>query len=114
MIHSIAWQKKHRPTFGKIATEREYLSYEGLSQILKSKLTKEYSGQAAIRLKLLTEFQVKQILGIQSLNGAKIGKYFEEQFIFNRKEMNEIVLEKFRHNLKVKTNRILRKRPIAV
>jgi hypothetical protein len=98
---ALNWQKRQRPTFGEIAMEWNLLSQEDVVAVMADRNFAEPFGEAAIRKGLLTRFWVNAILKRQSKMQPRLGRYFVEQRMLTRRQLNRALEGLKTHNRRV-------------
>jgi len=98
LISALVWQRSSQPRFGELARELRNISAVDLSRILGSRLRREYTGETALRLELLTAAQVERILRLQRARRRLIGRYFVEKERMSTSTLTSILFELHRHN----------------
>lgn len=97
-IDSIVWQRQLRPRFGEIAKSWKYISEEQIRQIIRGKLLGERIGEAAVRMAMLTNLQVKTIVLHQRMRQKRIGEYFVLHGFLNREQVEQLYYQFRQHN----------------
>jgi hypothetical protein len=98
LINAIVWQRMAKPKFGELARELREISGQDLARILASKLRDEPTGEAALRLRLLTPREVQRILILQRARHRPIGRYFVEKGGMAASDLSLIIREMHKHN----------------
>ena len=98
VIQAVGWQMIQRPRIGELASRVGWLANCDVHRIDGKKRLLERFGESAIRLQLLTEFQVKVLLLMQKRRQRKLGEYFVQQGLFTREEMDTMVRACLTHN----------------
>jgi len=101
LISAITWQRRQRPSFGKIARSWDYLSEKEVLAVISSRMGGEKIGDAALRLGYLSPFQRNSVLGFQKYLQRPIGEFFHGIGILKEDEISYLVKLLSRHNLKV-------------
>lgn len=99
LTQAMAWQRKERPAMGALAMEWRFLSPQDVSWVLKSRAPGEAFGEAALRLKKLTGYQVLALLGRQAAFNRRLGGYFVEKGVMSEAELSSALREFMLHNL---------------
>jgi hypothetical protein len=97
-IKSIMWQRMQRPQFGKIAKRWYYLSEEEIREIVSRRKFCEPMGETAVRINLLSKFQVGSILFHQRFLQRPIGEYFVKQGHLKKYRINYLHEKLKKHN----------------
>lgn len=103
LTEALAWQRRQRPRFGDIARKWHFLSDDDIADILLGKRFGEPLGEAAIRLMLLSRFQVNTILHFQRKNQQPIGEYFTSHGHIMRFMLKRLLQDNSRHNEQFRT-----------
>jgi len=103
LTEALAWQRRQRPRFGDIARRWHFLSDSDIEDILLSKRFGEPLGEAAIRLMLLSRFQVNTILHFQRKNQQPIGEFFTLHGHIMRFMLKRLLQDNSRHNEQFRT-----------
>lgn len=103
LIEAIAWQRRQRPRFGDIAQRWHFLTADDIAEILRNKRFGEPLGESAVRLCLLSRFQVKTVLHYQRKNQQPIGHYFTAEGHIMRFMLRRLLLENEQHNEQFRT-----------
>jgi hypothetical protein len=98
---AIAWQRRGRPSFGKIARMWGYLSEEDILFILTSGSDGQRIGESAVRTGRMTRFQNSAVLGLQQYMQRPIGEFFRKIGILREEEISYLVGLMKEHNNKV-------------
>ena len=97
-INAITWQKRQRPTIGRIALDWGMLSANDIQEILKDRIYREKFGETAIRRGYLNTFKLMALLGKQRRLQRPIGEYFIITGNFTLREMEQMVERQRQHN----------------
>jgi|WetSurMetagenome_2_1015567.scaffolds.fasta_scaffold00023_77 hypothetical protein len=89
LVEALMWQRGLRPRFGDIALNWKLFPAAALEEIVRNKRFGELLGESAIRLGMLSRFQVNTVLFFQRKKQRPIGEYFItngniSQFILRR------------------------------
>ncbi|HNZ27540.1 MAG TPA: J domain-containing protein [Spirochaetota bacterium] len=103
IIEALAWQYRQRPRIGEIAVEMNFLDREAVIEVIKNMRFSEKFGEACLRMGLLTQFQLNIVIGNQKRLDKPIGRYFVEQNYLSQNEINKLLEENRKHNLKIYT-----------
>jgi len=102
LVSAVKWQRKQRPSFGRIAKRWGYLTEEEISFIIKHRARGERIGEAALRTGFLSLFQLAALLGSQTRLQRPIGEYFQANGILEPERILAFVNSLKRHNLQVR------------
>jgi hypothetical protein len=97
-IDAIVWQRRHRPTVGRIARDLGMLSEEQVQSVLRQRTLKGRFGDRAIRLGFLTPYQLTVLLGKQRLLKRRVGDYFISSGVLSRRQVERMALKQSAHN----------------
>lgn len=100
MIDAVTWQYRVRPKVGEIGRAYRFLDFESVTTVLRSSPRGELFGDTALKLGLLDRRQLYVVLGKQHQLNYPIGRYFLEKGILTRDEIEHLVYQNRRHNLK--------------
>ncbi len=102
LVESIAWQRRQRPSIGRIAVGWGHLTEDDVREVLESRRRDGAHGvpfgEHALQRGLLTPFQLLALLGRQRRMQRRIGEFFVERGVIGRDEIPAIRLEVARHN----------------
>ncbi len=104
LIKALVWQRKQRPSFGEIALRWGWLKSEGHEQIFKLRDWPRRFGEKAVKLGLLSVFQVNVILLYQRSQQDRLGSYFVHNGTLSQQELKDLVLDLKQHNAAVLAN----------
>ena len=76
LIEALCWQRRQRPLMGKIALRWGWLPEASIDQITKASYMRGRFGEKAVRLGLLSDFQVNTLLYYQRTQQERLGQYF--------------------------------------
>lgn len=105
LVSAITWQRRQRPSFGKIARMWGYLSDEEIRHAIASRESGEKIGDSALMMGYLTRFQRNTVLGFQRYLQRPIGEFFQEIGILREDEITYLVRLMRQHNARVKRMR---------
>jgi hypothetical protein len=100
MIDAITWQYRVRPKIGEIGRAYKFLDFEAVTQVLRTSPQGELFGSTAMKLGLLDRRQLYVVLGKQHQLNYPIGRYFLENDILSKPEIDHLLVQNRRHNLK--------------
>jgi hypothetical protein len=87
LVEAIIWQRKQRPSFGRIAMEWRILKQQDILDILKKRQPREKIGDCAHRLGYISDIQYRAILLKQRNLQKPIGSFFIARGILTETEM---------------------------
>ncbi len=102
LVEAIIWQRKQRPSFGRIAMEWRILKQQDILDILKERLPREKIGDCAHRLGYLNNIQYKAILLKQRNLQKPIGSFFITRGILTETEMQAMNQRLMQHNRRIR------------
>lgn len=98
MIDALTWQHRVRPKVGEIGRSYKFLDFDAVSRILRVSPRGELFGSTAMKLGVLDRRQLYVMLGKQHQLNYPIGRYFLEQDILSKPEIDHLLLQHRRHN----------------
>jgi hypothetical protein len=104
LIKALVWQRKQRPSFGEIALRWGWLKSEGQEKIFTLRDRPRRVGEKAVKLGLLSVFQVNVILLYQRSQQDRLGSYFVRNGTLSQQELENLVLDLKQHNAAVLAN----------
>ncbi|BCA80571.1 J domain-containing protein [Desulfuromonas sp. AOP6] len=105
LIAALVWQRAQRPAIGEIARRWGWLDEVALRHVLTSRGAFSRFGQRAVKLGVLTPFQVQTLLRYQQNLHKRIGQYFVESNLLSAQDIEKLVEELKTHNQKVAVGR---------
>jgi hypothetical protein len=105
LVEAIIWQRKQRPSFGRIAMEWRILKQQDILDILKKRLPREKIGDCAHRLGYINNIQYKAILLKQRNLQKPIGSFFITRGILTETEMQAMNQKLMQHNRYIREQR---------
>lgn len=100
LIKAIVWQRLQRPSVGAIAVSWGWIEGSDIIDILRRRKYGEKFGECAVRLGLLSRYQLVCLLDKQRMAQPQIGKYFIEQDILSSTEVFKRIVDMKMHNKK--------------
>ncbi len=98
MIRALVWQRSQRPRLGEIGCRLGWLSDRDIGAILRRcKLDRPF-GQSAMRMGLLSQFQLDMILLQQQRLQKRFGEFFIHHKILTRERLNKLIAGYRAHN----------------
>jgi len=104
MIDAVTWQYRVRPKLGEIGRSYRFLDFDAVTRVLRSSPRGELFGNTAMRLGVLDRRQLSVVLGKQHQLNYPIGRYFLERGILSRPEIDHLLAQNRRHNMKARTS----------
>ena len=98
LILALAWQKSGRPKIGELGIQLGYLDRNAVLLILKNRAQAGAFGMTAYKMGILTIAEVRELLLQQKRREKKIGQYFVEQGLLNKKQLYELLNQCKKHN----------------
>ncbi|MFW5743893.1 MAG: J domain-containing protein [Spirochaetota bacterium] len=98
MIDALTWQHRVRPKVGEIGRSYKFLDFEAVSRILRVSPRGELFGSTAMKLGVLDRRQLYVMLGKQHQLNYPIGRYFLEEDILSKPEIEHLLAQHRRHN----------------
>lgn len=104
LIEALAWQRRQRPSVGRIAIECGFLTHRDVLEVLERRWRAGAVfvpfAEYATRIGLLTPFARLAILGRQQKRQRRIGRFFVERGWVTEEELTGARLAMHRHNLR--------------
>ena len=101
LIKALVWQRKQRPSFGEIALRWGWLDSDGHEKIFMLRDRPRRVGEKAVKLGLLSVFQVNVILLYQRSQQDRLGGYFVQNGSLSQQELEKLVRDLKQHNAAV-------------
>lgn len=98
MIDALTWQHRVRPKVGEIGRSYKFLDFDAVSKILRVSPRGELFGSTAMKLGVIDRRQLYVMLGKQHQLNYPIGRYFLEQDLLSRPEIDHLLVQHRRHN----------------
>ncbi len=98
MIEALTWQHRVRPKVGEIGRSYKFLDFDAVSRILRVSPRGELFGSTAMKLGVLDRRQLFVMLGKQHQLNYPIGRYFLEEDILSKPEIDHLLAQHRRHN----------------
>jgi hypothetical protein len=98
MIDALTWQHRVRPKVGEIGRSYQFLDFDAVTKVLRVSPRGELFGSTALKLGLLDRRQLYVMLGKQHQLNYPIGRYFLENEVLSRPEIDHLLLQHRRHN----------------
>ncbi len=98
MWGAVGWQKIQRPRLGDIACKLRWLTLSDIQNILHQRYRGELFGEFALRMGLLSRYQLLVLLGRQKRLQPRIGDYFIERGILFPEKLDAIEAALKEHN----------------
>jgi hypothetical protein len=105
LISAITWQRRQRPSFGKIAKMWDYLNDDEIRKIIATRTAGEKLGESALRQGYLSHYQRSAVIGFQKWLQRPIGEFFQEIGILEEEEIVYLLKLLRKHNSRVVWNR---------
>ena len=99
LIRALLWQRKHRPRLGEIAQRWRWFSESQIIWILKNRRPGELIGEALLRRRVITPFQLNVLLWQQKKIQQPIGEYFIQNGFLTGTEVWRYLQHQEAHNL---------------
>ncbi|UCG38769.1 MAG: hypothetical protein JSV00_00595, partial [bacterium] len=103
LVSAITWQRRQRPTFGRIARMWNYMTADEILNAIGSRRAGERFGDTALRLGYLSAHQRDAVMGFQKWIQRPIGEFFQEIGILEEKEIAYLLRLHKRHNARVES-----------
>ncbi len=105
IIRALVWQRNNRPRLGEIGRQLGWLKQADIKRIMAARNSMEPFGRAAIKLGILSESQVGDLLRRQQRQQRRFGDYFVAVGMFSRGEMEGFVAGMKSHNAALREER---------
>jgi hypothetical protein len=98
LIEALTWQRMQRPIIGTVALRWGWLAKTSIEWIMAASNTPGRFGEKAIRLGLLSDFQVRTLITFQRSQQERLGKYFILKEILTSFQLDHFVQQLQEHN----------------
>jgi hypothetical protein len=98
LIKALVWQRQQRPRIGEIAQRWRWFTESQVLGVLKDRHPGELVGEALLRRRLITSFQLSVLLWQQKKIQKPIGEYFVQQGLLTGKEVWRYLQRQEAHN----------------
>ena len=105
LIRALVWQAGLRPRFGQLAERYGYLTPAAIVQAMSRRWPSERIGEAALRLRLMTDLQQQAVLSAQRQGGRRIGNYFLESGALREIDLENLSRAFRAHNARIALSR---------
>jgi hypothetical protein len=102
MIDAITWQYRVRPKVGEIGRAYRFLDFDSVTRVLRTSPRGELFGSTAMKMGILDKRQLSVMLGKQYQLNYPIGRYFVENGILSRPEVDHLLQQNRRHNIRAR------------
>lgn len=99
MIDAITWQMHVRPKIGEIGRAYRFFDHGGIGEIIREREIGELFGNVALRLGKVNRLQLHAMVGKQRNLNLPIGRFFLEEEMFSRTELETLLKENRNHNI---------------
>jgi len=101
LIEALTWQRMQRPIIGNVALRWGWLAKPSIVRITAAGNAPGRFGEKAVRLGLLSDFQVRTLLYYQRSQQERLGKYFITKKILTSDQLDHFVQKLQVHNARV-------------
>jgi hypothetical protein len=101
LIEALTWQRMQRPIIGAVALRWGWLEKTSIEWIMAASKTPGRFGEKAVRLGLLSDFQIRTLLAFQRSRQDRLGRYFILKKILTADQLNHFVQQLQEHNARV-------------
>lgn len=101
LIEALTWQRMQRPIIGNVALRWGWLAETSIERIMTASNARGRFGEKAVRLGLLSDFQVRTLLTYQRSRQERLGKFFIVKKILTSYQLEHFVQELHEHNARV-------------
>jgi hypothetical protein len=112
LIQAITWQRKQRPVIGSVALRWGWLLKGSFERILAASHIPGRFGEKAVKLGLLSDFQVRTLLYYQRTQQERIGNYFTGQNLLTAEHLELLIQKLIEHNALVLSLQKRSQRPL--
>ena len=98
LISAVVWQRMQRPLVGKLAVDWRLISEDQVREILLRRQTGERFGDCAVRLRKMTDQNIRLLLWRQKHLQKPIGTYFIEKGLLSPQKIDLLAHEAKQHN----------------
>ena len=105
LINALVWQRRQRPVIGEIALRWRWLDNAAIERIIRARGLRGRFGEKALRLDLLTPFQIKVLLYYQISRQERLGSYFVRHGIMTSDKLMQLVRQLNEHNVRSRPRR---------
>ena len=98
LIEALTWQRKQRPLIGSVAMRWGWLNSETIERVTASRFVQGRFGERAVRLGLLSSFQVNTILYYQRTLQERLGSYFVQKHLLTAEQVELLASKMMKHN----------------
>jgi hypothetical protein len=101
LIEALTWQQLQRPLIGTVALRWGWLAKTSIKRIMTASNTPGRFGEKAVRLGLLSDFQVRTLVYYQRSRQERLGKYFIMKKVLTADQLDHFVQRLQEHNARV-------------
>jgi hypothetical protein len=98
LIGALTWQRMQRPVIGSVALRWGWLGKASIERITAAPAMPGRFGEKAVRLGLLSDFQIRTLLYYQRTQQERIGKYFALEKILTGEQLEHLAQKLYEHN----------------
>ena len=98
MIDSVTWQLNVRPKIGEIGRAYRFFDHSGVISVIREKDRSEFFGGAALRMGMVSRFQLNAMIGKQKSLNYPIGRYFLENGVLSGNDIDTLLQKCRQHN----------------
>lgn len=100
MIDAITWQRRVRPKIGEIGRSYRFFDHHDIIRILRNAGPGNLFGATALNLNIIDQRQLLTMVGKQRNMRLPIGRYFIDKRILTPAEVDNLLEQKRRHNMR--------------
>lgn len=108
VLRALQWQREQRPSIGELSRFWGWLNEVAVHRILQAERVSGRFGERAMRLGLLSNSQVQQLLATQQQQQKRIGSYFVKRGLLQEAQLAVLDYERSLHNRAVADSDSLR------
>jgi len=101
LLESLTWQRRQRPSIGKLARDWGWLDDHEVIQVLVAAKRAGRFGERAQELGVLNDFQVKLLLRTQKLRQRRLGEFFVAGGHLTQRQLTVMLADMQFHNAAV-------------
>jgi hypothetical protein len=105
LIAALIWQRKQRPVIGNVALRWGWLVKPSIERITAAQDVPGRFGEKAVRLGLLSGFQVNTLLYYQRTHQERLGKYFVIKKLLTAEQLELLARKLNEHNVLVSASK---------
>ena len=100
MIDALTWQRSVRPKIGEMGRTFNFFDHSGVISIIREKQNTEFFGDTAMRMGMVSRFQLNAMIGKQKSLNYPIGLYFLKKGVLSSSELDSLLNKNRQHNFR--------------